>query len=88
VIHKKNDPFQLASQYTLVVEIVHAMPTGKNTWQITWDEIKSDTATGTELGTQRWIGYFDYALKDVDPKQMNDNPFGFYVTHVSWAPTS
>ncbi len=80
--YQKNDPFVLAAKYSIAV---HAMPTGKDTWQVTWDEVKSDSATGSVLGTTRWIGYVDYALGDVNPKHMNENPFGFYITHVSWA---
>lgn len=85
--YKKNDPFALASHSTVAVRIIHAMPTGKNTWQITWDETQSDATTGTALSTTRWIGYFDYALGEVNPKYLNDNPFGFYVTRVSWTPS-
>lgn len=83
--YEKNNPFVLAAQYNTLVHIVHAMPTGKHTWQVTWDEMKSDTETGAVLGKTRWIGYLDYALGEVNPKYMNENPFGLYITHVSWS---
>lgn len=83
--YQKNNPFTLSAHSTVTVQIVHAMPTGKNTWQVTWDEIKSDSTTGAVLGKTRWIGYLDYAVGDVNPKHINENPFGLYITHVSWS---
>jgi type IV secretory pathway TrbF-like protein len=83
--YQKNNPFVLAAQYTITVQIVHAMPTGKHTWQVTWDESKSDAGTGAPLGKSRWIGYVDVALGDVNPQHINENPFGLYITHVSWS---
>lgn len=85
--YQKNDPFALAAHYTVTVRIVHAMPTRPDTWQITWDETQSDASSGVVLSTTRWIGYLTYTLGEVNSQWMNDNPFGLYITHVSWAPT-
>ena len=85
--YQKNNPFLRAEQGNVAVHIVHAMPTGKQTWQLTWEETTSDTISGAVLGKSRWIGYVEYALGEVNPDHIQDNPFGLYITHVSWSET-
>lgn len=79
-----NDPFKLASEYTVAVNIVHALPISKNTWQVTWDEVKRSASSGEMLSTTRWTADLTYQLGDVDPEHIDDNPFGLYVTQLSW----
>ena len=82
-----NDPFALASLYTVSVNIVHALPISKNTWQVTWDEVRRSSVSGDVMDTTRWTADLTYQLGEVDPKKMNDNPFGLYITQLSWTPS-
>ncbi len=81
---EKNNPFDVAAQYTVSVNIVNAMPISKDTWQITWDETKR-SAAGSILGVTRWEANATYKFGDVNPRFMMDNPWGLYVTQISWS---
>ena len=83
--YQKNNPFEMSAEYSVTVNIVNSLPLSKDTWQITWDEIKRDTHGGQVLGTTRWMANMTYKLGDVNQRFMTDNPFGFYVTNVSWS---
>lgn len=85
--YHSNNPFELASQYTVSVNIVHALPISNNTWQVTWDEVKRSASSGGIMDTSRWTADVTYQLGDVDPNYINDNPFGLYVTQLSWTPS-
>ncbi len=82
--YQTNNPFKLASQYTVSVNIVHTLPISQHTWQVTWDEVKRSASSGQVVDTTRWTADVTYQLSDVDPSRINDNPFGLYVTQLSW----
>lgn len=83
--YAKNNPFELTSQYTVSVNIVNSLPISKRTWQVIWDETKHHANDGAAMGTTRWVGQFTYDFGEVNPKHLNDNPFGIYVTAVTWS---
>jgi type IV secretory pathway TrbF-like protein len=83
--YQTNNPFTVAAQYTVTVDIINSMPIGSRTWQVTWDETKRNTAAGNILGVTRWMANLTYKFGDVDPKFMTDNPFGLYITNISWS---
>lgn len=82
---QKNNPFEMASQYNVVVNIVNSLPLSHNTWQITWDETKRSRNGDTVSSVTRWMANVTYKFGDVNPRFMTDNPFGFYVTQISWS---
>jgi type IV secretion system protein TrbF len=81
--YNQNSPFALAREFTVEVNIVNAMSLSKNTWQISWDETKR--ANGNVVGVSRWEADVTYKFGEVNPKFINDNPFGIYITNLSWA---
>jgi type IV secretion system protein VirB5 len=83
----KNNPFDLASRYTVSVNIISALPLSEYTWQVTWDETKHSTHDGHALGTSRWVANITYQFGDINPKFMADNPFGIYITQIFWSQT-
>lgn len=83
--YSKNNPFNLVSQYTVTVNIINSLPMSKDTWQITWDETKHATNGNTTLGVSRWVANVTYKIGEVNPHFINENPFGLYVTQVSWS---
>jgi type IV secretory pathway TrbF-like protein len=83
--YQKNNPFELASQYSVTVSIVNSLPISKYTWQITWDETKHSTNGGSILGTSRWIANVTYKISDVNSNFIADNPFGLYITEITWS---
>lgn len=83
--YEGNNPFNLASQYTVTVNIVNSLPISHDTWQITWDETKRSTNGDNVLGVTRWMANVTYQFGDVNPRFITDNPFGLYITQVSWS---
>jgi type IV secretory pathway TrbF-like protein len=83
--YETNNPFDRASQYNVTVSIVNSLPIGKDSWQVTWDETKHNTNGGNVLATSRWVANLTYQIGDVNPNFITDNPFGFYITQISWS---
>ena len=84
----KNNPFEIAAKFTTTLKIVNSLPTGHNTWEVVWDETKHDPSSGSTLGTERWMAHITYKFGEVNEKMLNDNPFGFYITDISWSQSS
>jgi type IV secretory pathway TrbF-like protein len=82
--YESNNPFNRAAQYTVTVSIVNSLPIGKDSWQITWDETKH-SSHGDVLEKTRWVANLKYQFGDVNPHFMTENPFGLYITDISWA---
>lgn len=85
--YQQNSPFARALKNTVTVSIVSSLPISKNTWQITWDEIAHASKTGTTLGTTRWVANMNYKFGKINTDFITDNPFGIYITNVTWAPS-
>jgi type IV secretion system protein TrbF len=83
--YAKNNPFRLATNCTLSVNIINAMPLSQNTWQVTWDETKRSPNNGTILEITRWMANITYKFGEVNTKFINENPFGIYITDVTWS---
>ena len=79
------DPFKLANQYTVSVQIINALPISKNTWQITWDESKKDLTGNKFIEKTRWLAQLHFELGAVNPNFVTENPFGIYITEISWS---
>lgn len=83
--YKENDPFQESNTHTTSIDIVNTLKVGDNTYQITWDESMRDANTGTMMGKARYIGEVTYKMGEVDKRFVKDNPFGLYVSQLSWS---
>lgn len=83
--YAKNNPFDLAGDFSASVNIINALPIGNHTWQVIWEETKRSSSGGNVIGTTRWVGHFTYQFTDVNPDHITDNPFGIYITDVSWS---
>jgi type IV secretory pathway TrbF-like protein len=83
--YEKNNPFELAAQFTVSVRIINSLHISAHTWQITWDETKRSTTSGNVLSVTRWTSNINYKLGDVNPQYIAENPFGLYITQVTWS---
>lgn len=83
--YQKRDPFLQAEKETVSVNIINTLPVSKNTWQITWDEVKHSCDSGQLIETSRWIAQLTYQLGEVNPKFINENPFGIYISRITWS---
>jgi type IV secretion system protein TrbF len=83
--YTKNNPFYLAANYTTDISIINAMPLSQNTWQIIWDETRRSANNGAVLEVLRFMANITYKFGEVNSKFVNENPFGIYITSVTWS---
>jgi type IV secretion system protein TrbF len=83
--YEENNPYDLNSQYSVTVHIINSLPVSHDTWQITWDETRHNINGGNTVGVTRWMANLTYKFGEVNQQFLTDNPFGFYVTAVSWS---
>lgn len=81
--YSQHNPLAEASRETVSVEITNVLPLGKNTWQLMWDETAKKP--GEPAKVSHWVGHLTYGLGEVNPETLNENPFGLYMTEVSWS---
>jgi type IV secretory pathway TrbF-like protein len=79
------NPYEIAKNYTTHINILNTYKLSKNTWQITWDEIRKDAVSGQSIDTKRWIATLSHRFGNISPSHKEDNPFGLYVTSLSWS---
>ena len=82
--YKANNPLNLSQQYTVDINIINSMPLSAHVWQVVWDETKRGQ-DGSVISKTRWIGNLTYQLGQVNPQFINENPFGLYITNVTWS---
>lgn len=80
-----HNPFTLAEEATTSVQIINSMPLSRDTWQVTWEETQRNNTSGAVLGVTRWMANLSFRLGDVNPHFINENPFGLYITQVTWS---
>lgn len=83
--YQKNDPFRLSAQYTVTVQIINSLPLSPHTWQVTWDETQHNSLDNRVLNVTRWVAQLTYQFGKINPDFINDNPFGVYITHITWS---
>lgn len=83
--YKKNNPFTIANEMTAQIIIIDSMKISPHTWQITWDEIRNSTNGNSLLSKSRWVGTVTYQQGEVNPKFINQNPFGIYFQQITWS---
>jgi type IV secretory pathway TrbF-like protein len=82
--YQTHNPLEENRQYTVEVNIVNSLPLSKNTWQVVWDETKR-SQDGSEQSKTRWMADLSYQFGQVNSKFINENPFGLYITSISWS---
>lgn len=86
-LFKKNDPYTIVKKRTISIQInyVNLLPDSP-AFQVGWTEISRDSRTGNTLFKKHFVGQFDFAWKSPSQSEviLENNPFGFYVTNISW----
>jgi type IV secretion system protein VirB5 len=83
--YSKNNPFDLAARFTVSINIINILPVSKNTWEVNWQETKRNVNGGSVVSITKWVGHFTTSFGKVNEQYINDNPFGLYITDVSWS---
>jgi type IV secretory pathway TrbF-like protein len=79
------NPFERASHCSVQVIILNTLKIGAKTWQVTWDEMESSKGGEGVTSQSRFLATLTAEQSEPNPTYLNDNPFGIYVTHLSWA---
>jgi len=69
---------------TVAVSVDTVLPVSESTYQVQWSEDARDKQ-GRSLGTTNWIASLTIAFDPPsDERGILGNPFGLYVTGISW----
>ncbi len=87
---KSRDPFSIVKKRTISVSINYVNQLPNHDFQVGWTEISRDSQSGNILFQKQFVGEFDYVWKKPSQNEfiLNNNPFGFYVTNISWTGVS
>ncbi len=80
-----HNPFEKAETATVSVVILNSLKIGANTWQVTWDEVEKSRNGGAICQTSRYLGTLTLLQSAPNAKFLTTNPFGIYVTALSWS---
>ncbi len=80
------DPFALAKKESISVQIHFVNKLPNNVFRVGWSEIARDSTSGSIVGTTNYTGEFTYKFAAPAQSQfiLQNNPFGFYITNISW----
>jgi type IV secretory pathway TrbF-like protein len=83
--YRTENPFDRVKNETVDVNINSVLPKSNNTWQIHWTEINRDS-TGHVSSQNHYEGLVTIEHQaPTNADDINTNPLGLYVTHLSWA---
>lgn len=79
-----NNPIEIAANKLVSVHILNTTKVGDGAWEVTWDETVT-SRTGSGASVSRWIANIKLTQGQINPDTQNINPFGLYVTELSWS---
>lgn len=83
--YRSQNPFQLAKQEIIEVQIKGVIQKSKKTWQIDWIEIHR-SLEGQTLSQKSWEALITISLHPVkNPEILNVNPLGIFIEQMNWA---
>jgi type IV secretory pathway TrbF-like protein len=81
-----NNPLKRAQTMTVNVHVIHLLPLSDKVCQVMWEETARNVMNGDEISKTRWIANITYQKTGkVDAKTAKDNPFGLYITNLTWS---
>ncbi len=84
--YQTHQPFEMAEHSTINITIISSLPLSSHLWQVMWDETTHNTAEGNTTQITRWVANIAYQFGEVNPHFMLANPFGLYITQLTWTP--
>lgn len=82
--YSEHPPF---GDFSVAVTVTSVLPTSRDTWQVSWDEERSEH--GQALPRTHWKGQIttgmDLKLAE-SPRVLLDNPLGIFVRALAWTP--
>jgi type IV secretion system protein VirB5 len=82
--YAEHPPF---GDFTVAVTITSVLPTSHDTWQVSWDEQKSQN--GQPQAAEHWKAQVTTGIDSKlarSPRVLLDNPLGIFVRALAWTP--
>lgn len=81
-----NNPLQRAQTQTVSLRVINILPLSQNVCQVMWEETARNAMNGDVLGVTHWVANVTYQKTGkVDANTAKDNPFGLYITKLTWS---
>lgn len=81
-----NNPLKRAQTMTVNVHVINVLPLSNKMCQVMWEEVARNVINGDEISKTRWMANITYQKTGkVDAKMAKDNPFGLYITNLTWS---
>ncbi len=82
--YQANNPFTLGVQSATHIRLLSVIPISASSWQVTWEE--ESNPNGGLKKQQKWLATLTIREGKINPHFVNENPFGLYITNLSWSP--
>lgn len=82
--YTRHNPFEKAKRTLVEVNILNTLKISQKTWQVTWDEMEKSPSGGS-INESRYLGTLTIERGEPNTQFLTLNPFGIYVTGLSWA---
>ena len=85
-LFKARDPYTIVKKRTISVSVNYVNQLPNQAFRVGWTEISRDSQSGQMLYQKQFIGEFNFKWDTPSQSEfiLQNNPFGFYVTNVSW----
>jgi len=81
---KAHDPFALAGQQAITIEVVSVLQRSPGAYQVQWRETTYDQ--GATTSTANWTGLFTTKIQPpTNEAELRANPLGVYITAFQWS---
>jgi type IV secretion system protein VirB5 len=81
---KAHDPFALAGQQAITIEVVSVLQRSPGAYQVQWRETTYDQ--GATTSTANWTGLFSTKIQPpTNEAELRTNPLGVYITAFQWS---
>ena len=81
---KAHDPFALAGQQAITIEVVSVLQRSPGAYQVQWRETTYDQGATTSTAT--WTGLFTTKIQPPKTEaEVRTNPLGIYITTFQWS---
>ncbi len=83
---KARDPYGVVKKRTISVNVNYVNQLPNQAFQVGWTEMSRDSESGQMLYQKSFVGEFDFKWDEPSQSEfiLQNNPFGFYVTNISW----
>lgn len=83
---KDRDPYSIVKKRTISINVNYVNQLPNHAFQVGWTERSRDSQSGQALYQEKFVGEFDFTWNAPSQNEfiLQNNPFGFYVTNISW----